>query len=226
MKDMATVGDETRRFYDRISHSYDLLADSSEHAIREIGLQALGLSAGQRVLEIGFGTGHGLVSLAAAVGESGRVYGAEISRGMLSIARARIASDGLRNVRLTFGDARALCFHSRTFDAAFMSFTLELFDSEIPDVLVEIRRVLRDGGRLGVVAMVETEHTNLMIDLYQWVHRRWPHLVDCRPIDVVGLLHAAGFRTEVARMSAIWGLPVTAVIGVTTGPGSKRGPGR
>jgi len=95
-----------------------------------------------------------------------------------------------------------------------MSFTLELFGSAVAEVLAEVRRVLRDGARLGVVAMAETGETNSMIDLYQWAHQHWPHLVDCGPIDVASALQAARFQTETAGVSAIWTLPVVVAIGV------------
>ena len=75
-----------------------------------------------------------------------------------------------------------------------MSFTLELFEAAIPNVLAEVRRVLRVGGRVGIVAMSDSGQTNAMIDLYEWLHRRWPHFIDCRPIDVVGVLQAAHFH--------------------------------
>ncbi len=206
--------DHTRRFYDRISRAYDLIADASEHAIRDVGIRALGLSEAQRVLEVGFGTGHGLVGLAAAVGRTGHVHGVDVSGGMTSVARARVGSSDFRNVSLSVADARALCFCAGVFDAAFMSFTLELFDAAIPVVLDEVRRVLRPGGRLGIVAMAETAHTNPAVDLYQWLHRQWPHVVDCRPIDIVSVLQAAGFRATTAATTTIWSLPVAVVIGV------------
>jgi demethylmenaquinone methyltransferase/2-methoxy-6-polyprenyl-1,4-benzoquinol methylase len=142
---------------------------------------------------------------------------------MISVADARVRSAGLRQVRLTIGDARALCFRSLFFDAAFMSFTLELFDSTMAQVLGEIRRVLRPGGRVGIVAMAETGQTNAMIDLYEWLHRHWPHFVDCRPIDVEGALQAAGFHTSTVHTTAIWNLPVVAAVGINTSNGSEKG---
>jgi demethylmenaquinone methyltransferase/2-methoxy-6-polyprenyl-1,4-benzoquinol methylase len=190
---------KTRAFYDGISSAYDLIADSSEHAVREIGVRALDVSSGERVLEIGCGTGHGLVSLATDVGHVGQVHGIDISSGMMAVARSRIESTGLRNVTLTLGDATVLCFRSGVFDAVFMSFTLELFERAMSDVLKEVRRVLRIGGRVCIVAISDTGHTNAMTDLYEWLHRRWPQLVDCRPIDVVGVLRAAQFDTTIAQ---------------------------
>ena len=222
MTEGQTARSNTRRFYDRISHAYDFIADSSEHAVRDLGVRALGVSHGQRVLEIGCGTGHGLVSLVDAVGQTGQVHGVDISLGMISVARARIRSFGLRNVTLTSGDASALCFRSNVFDAVFMSFTLELFESTVVEVLSEVRRVLQVGGRVGVVAMADTGQTNAMIDLYEWLHRRWPDFIDCRPINVVGVLEAARFHTFTAYRTAIWGLPVIAAVGVKVA-GSEKG---
>jgi demethylmenaquinone methyltransferase/2-methoxy-6-polyprenyl-1,4-benzoquinol methylase len=220
MTEGQTARNKTRAFYDRISRAYDLIADSSEHAIRDLGVQALGVSDGQRVLEIGCGTGHGLVSLADAVGHTGQVHGVDISLGMMAVAQARIRSAGLRNVALTIGDARALCFRSSVFDAVFLSFTLELFEGAIPDVLAEVRRVLRVGGRVGIVAMSDTGQTNVMIHVYQWLHRRWPDFIDCRPIDVIGVLRGAQFLASAAQTTAIWGLPVVAAVAIKASAGS------
>jgi demethylmenaquinone methyltransferase/2-methoxy-6-polyprenyl-1,4-benzoquinol methylase len=218
-----TAQHRTRDFYDGISRAYDLVADSSEHAARDLGLRALGVSSGQRVLEIGCGTAHALVSLADEVGATGQVHGVDVSSGMMAVARRRIEAAGVRNVTLTIGDARVLCFRSSVFDAVFMSFTLELFEGAIPDVLAEVRRVLRVGGRVGIVAMSNTGETNAMIDLYEWLHRRWPQFVDCRPINLVGALQAAPFQIANVQATAIWGLPVIAAVGIKASAGSRDG---
>jgi ubiquinone/menaquinone biosynthesis C-methylase UbiE len=206
---------DTRTFYDRISGAYDLIADASEGACREQGLNALDVGIGAHVLEIGFGTGHAIMSLAAAVGPAGRVYGVELSRGMLNVARNRALSVNSTNVAFAIDDARALCFPDAVFDAAFMSFTLELFDpADIPIVLAEVNRVLRPTGRLGVVGMAQTTHLNTMTEIYEWLHRHFPHFVDCRPIDIVGSLKLADFQVTRDATMFIWGLSVACAVGV------------
>ena len=62
--------DETRAYYDKIARVYDLLAEHTEQPMREKGLALLAARPGERVLEIGFGTGHCLVELAEAVKEA------------------------------------------------------------------------------------------------------------------------------------------------------------
>ena len=70
-----------QRFYDRISRAYDLIADAGEHKARERGLELLAPAPGERALEIGYGTGHSLEALAAAVGAAGRVVGVDLLQG-------------------------------------------------------------------------------------------------------------------------------------------------
>jgi hypothetical protein len=89
-----------------------------------------------------------------------------------------------------------------------MSFTLELFDeAEISLVLREARRVLRPRGRLCVVSLVEGEGTTRRARLYQWFRRRWPRLIDCRPIPVRALLKQAAFALRWTETSDVSGLP-------------------
>src|ERR1039458_3409603 len=80
--------DETRAFYDKISGVYDLLAEHSEGPVRQTGLDRLALAPGERVLEIGYGTGHCLVQIAEAVGPEGKGVGIALSDGMRARARA------------------------------------------------------------------------------------------------------------------------------------------
>ena len=107
------------------------------------------------ILELGFGTGHGLAALARAVGPTGAVFGLDLPRRWSKLAKDRLAKAGLlERCQLRRGDATALPYPPDALDAVFMSFTLELFDTpEIPSVLGECKRVLRPGGRIVVVGM-------------------------------------------------------------------------
>ena len=79
--------DQTRAFYNKISHVYDLLSERSEAPMRKTGLDLIKPNAGESLLEIGFGTGHTLVSLAQAVGPKGKVFGLDLSDQMAKLAK-------------------------------------------------------------------------------------------------------------------------------------------
>ncbi len=204
-------------FYDRISHAYDLISDAGEHKAREQGEQTLNVQSGENVLEIGFGTGNTLLHLAEAVGESGRVSGIDVSTGMLEVATRKVESKGLADrVDLSVGDARQLPYKDDSFDAVFASFTLELFSlNDIPAVLAEVARVLKPGGRLGVVSMAtvqEGEKASALEKTYVWMHQHFPHIVDCQPIDVVELVEGAGLQVQEKVEMTIWTMPVRCVV--------------
>jgi hypothetical protein len=77
----------TRKYYDRIAGIYDLMADHSEAPARQAGLDLLAVQPGEKVLEVGFGTGHCLAVLAQAVGPTGQVYGIDIAERDASACR-------------------------------------------------------------------------------------------------------------------------------------------
>jgi ubiquinone/menaquinone biosynthesis C-methylase UbiE len=203
---------EAQAAYDRMSRWYDLLAAPSERRYRQAGLDILDAQEGERILEIGSGTGHALVALARTVGSMESVCGLDISMGMLDFARERVEEADLsERVSLWCGDGAAIPFKDNCFEAIFISFTLELFDTpEIPVVLRECWRVLRDEGRLAVVSMVKKE--GMMVQFYEWVHRLLPAYVDCRPIFVRRSLEEAGFQIIEEQELSMWGLPVAVVL--------------
>lgn len=205
--------DETRAFYDKISGVYDLLAEHSEGPVSRTGLEKLSPAPGERALEIGYGTGHCLVQLAEAVGPQGKVFGIDLSEGMRARARERLEKEHLIDgVELSCGDATYLPYPDGSMDAVFMNFTLELFDTlEIPRVLAECKRVLRAGGRIGVVAITKEGKEGFAVEAYEWTHEHFPNLLDCRPIFVRRALEDAGFSIRDAMITKMW-VPVEIVV--------------
>ncbi|MDL1912682.1 methyltransferase domain-containing protein [Chloroflexi bacterium CFX6] len=208
--------EEARASYNRLSRWYDAIAGSTEKKYRDRGLEKFSAQPGERILEIGFGTGHCLVSLAQAVGSAGGVIGLDISDGMLAIARERLRKAGLDDrVELRLGDAANLDFiEAGSLDGVFMSFTLELFDNpEIPRVLGECHRILKPGGRIAVVSMTKTDPPGLAVRMYEWFHERVPNYADCRPIFARRSIEQSGFAIQDVSVASMWGLPVEIVLG-------------
>lgn len=202
-----------REWYDRISPWYDVLADPFEGPVRSAGLAVLDVEPGERVLDVGSGTGRALVPMARAAGETGAAVGIDVADGMCRVSRQALQEAGLDRGSVVLGDAANLPFADDSFDAAFASFVLELFDTpEIPAVLAEWRRVLDPDGRLCVVSLSRRD-AGLPTRLYEAVHDRLPTYVDCRPIYARETLQEAGFRIVDHRVETVWRFPAEVVLG-------------
>ncbi len=206
---------ETQATYDRIAPFYAAIEGVWERRARAAGLEALAPQRGESVVDIGCGPGYVLSELAASVGSDGKAIGVDLSSKMCSSAHHRLERHGLSGTgAVVQADAAHLPFADATFDAGFMSFTLELFDTpEIPTVLSECRRVLRPSGRLAVVALSKRLPAPPMQRAYEWGHQRFPRLLDCRPIHLEASLTDAGFTVTEARELSLWGLPVAVAVG-------------
>jgi demethylmenaquinone methyltransferase/2-methoxy-6-polyprenyl-1,4-benzoquinol methylase len=205
---------QTKAFYNKISRFYDALSDHSEAPVRKAGLDLLKPKAEERILEIGFGTGHSLTVLAKAVGPGGRVFGLDLSDEMVRIGKENLAKAGLvERAQLRCGDAALLPYEANAMDAVFMSFTLELFDTpEIPKVLGECKRVLKTGGRIVVVGMSKEGKHEPFIAGFEWAHKHFPNFIDCRPIYVCKALKEADFQIQKVLKKHMW-VPVEVILG-------------
>ena len=150
MSDAAALMD---RMYRRQRHIYDL---SRKFYLlgRDEAIAGLNAGPGDRVLEIGCGTGRNLVKLATAYPEA-RLYGLDVSREMLASAAAALARAGLsRRIALGQGDAMAFdpqaLFGCAEFERVMISYALSM----IPpwrEALGQALDVLAPGGSLHLV---------------------------------------------------------------------------
>jgi demethylmenaquinone methyltransferase/2-methoxy-6-polyprenyl-1,4-benzoquinol methylase len=204
---------QARRSYDRLSRFYDWMAGSSEWRLTKSGLDMLNPREAQVILEIGSGTGRALGVLSTQVGAQGRVIGLDLSGGMLSVAAGRLSGDAPhKNVLLVQADGANPPFANQLFNAIFLSFTLELFDTpELPALLERCKYLLKSDGRLQVVALARPQPPGLPVRIYEFFHRLMPALVDCRPIPTAALLTQAGFNILEENRITMWGLPVDIV---------------
>jgi len=203
-----------RRNYDRLAPLYDLLAEPFERRGRRIGRHLLDIRPGERVLEVGCGTGADLAALATATGPRGWCLGLDLSERMVRRTDQRLTRrEVTERATVAQADAVQLPLAPRCFDAVYLSFTLELFDADdLIAVLQECARVLQPTGRLGVVSLAMTDDPPLMTRLYLRAHRRYPSLLDCRPIPTDQLLARSGFTVLVRRRPSMWGLPVDVIV--------------
>ena len=140
-----------RRRYDRIAGFFPVFEwlFLLPPGIRRRAVARLELEPGDRVLEVGVGTGRNLPPLVAAVGPSGLVHGVDLSEGMLKRARARCARRGWSNVTLVHADAAG---YAPPEPVAGVIFSLSY--ATMPHHLAVLRHAwaqLRPGGRLVIM---------------------------------------------------------------------------
>jgi ubiquinone/menaquinone biosynthesis C-methylase UbiE len=134
--------DRWRRYWNRHSASYDREMGFFDRALFKDSRAWVCSQAAGDTLEVGIGTGLNLPFYPANV----RLTGIDVSPGMLAIARRRAIQLG-QAVELREADAEGLPFPDASFDTVVCTFAL----CAIPDerrAVVEMRRVLRPGGRL------------------------------------------------------------------------------
>ena len=116
----------------------------------EVMVQAAQVKPGMQVLDVASGTGEPALTLAEALGPEGHVTATDLVPQMLSLAQENARKRGLTNLTCQQADAEALPFAAHSFDRVTCSFGI-MFCPDAGQVLREIRRVLRRGGRAAFV---------------------------------------------------------------------------
>jgi len=214
--------EEAKQAYDVLSRFYDYTFGLFRHNYAEMAFQRLSIVEGETVLEIGFGTGHCLKRITELVGLTGKAYGIDISRGMIERTKRRLEKAGLAGrVELCCGDATCLPFNESAFDAVFMSFTLEVLDTpEIPKILDQVKKVLRPGGRLGIVDTSKEDGKSLFLKGYEWLHKKCPKYLGSRPIYAEQCLIDAGYQIKSKEKIKIFRLPAEIIVAIKAMPGN------
>jgi ubiquinone/menaquinone biosynthesis C-methylase UbiE len=119
--------------------------------------EALAPAAGERLLEVGPGTGYYALEVAGWVAPGGQLDVFDLQPEMLDHTLRRARERGISNIVPTQGDARALPYDDATFDGAYLVTVL----GEIPDqeaALRELARVVKPGGRVVVGELLGDPH--------------------------------------------------------------------
>jgi phosphatidylethanolamine/phosphatidyl-N-methylethanolamine N-methyltransferase len=153
--------DFVARVYENIAWGYDLVFGPTLHPGRVDAIKRMGIKPGDRVLEVGVGTGINVDLYPTDCA----VTGIDLSSSMLEKARERVARKGVRNVRLLQMDAANLKFADDSFDIVYAPYVI----SVVPDpvaVTREMCRVCRPGGRIVIL-----NHFRSRNALVAWIER-------------------------------------------------------
>ena len=205
----------------RNPRAYDWLARAitfgGERKFRQRILDLAELHSGDKVLDVGCGTGTLLIEAAKHVGPSGSTHGVDRSAEMLAHARRKAAAQGV-NTNFEEGSADHLPLPDASFDVVFCTLMLHHLPAPMQmATIVEMRRVLRLGGRMVIVDMERSRNVSAafssLIGLIHFLHQVGSRatMPDWQKIEE--LLTQQGVQ-RVSR-KAVWGETVSALVGRT-----------
>ena len=209
---MATPDDAKARAtaaYDAAADHYDDPANSFWSRFGRRTIELLRLPPGARVLDVCCGSGASAIPAAEAVGPRGFVVGVDLAQNLLSLARAKAAARGLRNVEFRTGDMLDLSVPEAPFDAVVCVFGI-FFVPDMPAAVRALWRAVRPGGRLAITTwgpdFLEPGSTafwsairEVRPDLYKGFNP-WDRISD--PASLRALLHAGGIERAEAAAEA------------------------
>jgi len=136
----------TRTIYNIWAYFYDWLWLTIVHRRTARAIQQMYIRPGDRILDVGVGTGLGLPFYPSRA----KVVGIDLSEGMLRKARRRVLEQNMDWVHLTLGNALQLPFPDHLFDHVVLSHVVTVVSDPIK-LIEETRRVTRPGGQIVII---------------------------------------------------------------------------
>jgi phosphatidylethanolamine/phosphatidyl-N-methylethanolamine N-methyltransferase len=200
----AVENDFVTRVYENITWAYDYTFGPTLHPGRVHSIQRMGIGAGDRILEVGVGTGIN----ASLYPRDCSVTGIDLTDSMLDKARERVAREGIRNVRLLEMDAADLKFADGTFDIVYAPYLI----SVVPDpvaVAREMRRVCRPGGKIIFLNHFRSLNNPILAFFERLISPLTVHIGFKSDLDLTGFLAQAELEPvsiEKVNVPKIWSL--------------------
>ena len=148
--------------WDRMSELYLREIDRRFAPVVQGVIARAALKPGERILDLGTGTGAVAFEAATLVGDDGRVTGIDISSDMLRRAQRRATELNLGNVEFREGRAEAIPAEDAAFDVVLASLSL-MYVIDRASAGREIARVLRPGGRLVAAAWAAPAECDIVL---------------------------------------------------------------
>lgn len=183
--------EKIQKYYSWRASNYDAGAGFEvEHHAEALRLAEI--QPGQRVLDVGCGTGRGTVGLAQAVGPQGQVDALDLTEAMLDQARLKLDRLGLSGrVQLRQGNARQLPYPDETFDLVYSGYMFDLIPLDgFAPILKEMGRVLKPEGKLVLVNMSKPDERKTF---YEKIYEKGWAVMPCRPVLLAPYLPSTGF---------------------------------
>jgi SAM-dependent methyltransferase len=147
--------------------------DAQLEPVGRLALDGLRAQPGERVLDVGCGTGQTSVELARRVAPTGRVVGVDIAEPMVAAARQRAQEAGADNLELVLADAAVQTFDA-PFDAIHSRFGVMFFSDSVA-AFTHLHAQLKPTGRMAFVCWQALEVNDWALVPMTAVHRLVPH---------------------------------------------------
>ena len=185
--------------YRRYARVYDAVFGPVLQPGRKAVVEALRCNPGERVLEVGVGTGLSLPLYPREV----RLTGIDVSREMLDKARERVAKRGMANVEaLLEMDAETMAFPDASFDKVVAMYVVSVVERPAR-VLEELHRVCKPEGEIFLVNHVRSD--NPLIGALEKSLARFSDKLGFHPdFQLRDMVADAGELTEVSRINFFW----------------------
>lgn len=185
--------------YRRYASVYDAVFGPVLHAGRKAVVDALGLRPGDRVLEVGVGTGLSLPLYPRDV----RITGIDVSAEMLDKARGRVARRRLTNVdALHEMDAEQMTFADASFDKVVAMYVVSVVEHPAK-LLQELHRVCKPDGEIFIVNHVRSD--NRLVAAVEKSLARFSDKLGFHPeFQLTDMVSSADQLTEVSRINFFW----------------------
>ena len=199
----AVENDFVARVYENLAFVYDWTFGPTLHPGRVTALERMGVKAGDRVLEVGVGTGINV----GLYPRDCSVVGIDLTTSMLEKARERVEKKNLQNVRLLEMDAADLKFADGTFDIVYAPYLI----SVVPDpvaVAREMRRVCRPGGKVVILNHFRSANP-IMASIERAISPFTVHIGFKSDLDLPGFVAQAELKPisiEKVNFPKIWSL--------------------
>jgi SAM-dependent methyltransferase len=195
--------------WDRMSQLYVRDIDERFAPVVEGVIRRASLQAGERVLDLGTGTGAAARRAATLVGPAGKVIGVDISRDMLAVAERAAAALNLNNIEFSEGGAERIPAGDATADVMLASLSL-MYVIDRAAAAREIARVVRPGGRL--VAAVWAGAPSCDIVLFQQTAAAFAPPPPVSGVGPGALADPAPFLAQLAAAGIVAGIQ-TEIVG-------------